>query len=428
MNRLMFTVQAEPAKSNTGNLLQNKPKQHNGDFFERLLQQKKQSSIDEHNGGLPPSLQQMGSGDLSNANPFFVTDESGLSDDLLRELNKLIQSTDLTDGELIAYLQQMATSQHFEKGNRPIELIDQVVKLQTDLTTPVQETLAITEQLQRLFSKLEQLVAQMNRNNGSMAKLSTEVLQILKEWSTLEQKVTTEQRHQLQSVIDNQSNEQRIVQELIQAYKKRNELVTKQQYRINAQVTSNDIAKWMQSITTNQLGLHQSTINHVGIPMSNTEQYIIYLNKTEGSGSVEQQLIKQFQQSVQSSRFLSGNNGTNQLSFSLRPDHLGDMVVRLTQINGEMTVRILVSSQVAKDMLESNVHQLKNMFAPHQVVVEKDELIIDSKQAVLKEPNEEQSKDEKPSDSDSKDEKERDGQTNNDFKTELFEQMLNEKV
>ena len=36
-----------------------------------------------------------------------------------------------------------------------------------------------------------------------------------------------------------------------------------------------------------------------------------------------------------------------------------------------MTVKITVMSQVAKEMVDKNLHQLRHLFSPHQVVVER---------------------------------------------------------
>ncbi|HLR14534.1 MAG TPA: flagellar hook-length control protein FliK, partial [Bacillota bacterium] len=52
-------------------------------------------------------------------------------------------------------------------------------------------------------------------------------------------------------------------------------------------------------------------------------------------------------------------------------EQLGEMTIQLVKIDGEMIAKITVSSQATKSALESNLHQLKNMFAPHQVLIEK---------------------------------------------------------
>nr|WP_281349716.1 flagellar hook-length control protein FliK [Ornithinibacillus caprae] len=123
-------------------------------------------------------------------------------------------------------------------------------------------------------------------------------------------------------------------------------------------------------------------------------------------------------------------NGTNQLSITLRPDNLGEMMVKLTQVNGEMTVKILVSSQAAKEMLESNINQLKTMFSPHQVQIERQDVNAqqqgqnmqkDQDGQAYKEQNENQSK------QSSSDQNNQQG-NESDFEATFQELMLNEKV
>ena len=89
---------------------------------------------------------------------------------------------------------------------------------------------------------------------------------------------------------------------------------------------------------------------------------------------MENQLLEQFQKVIKSSKFMTGPNGSNQLLLKLNPDQLGDISVKLTQLNGEMIVKITATTQAAKEALESNLQQLRHMFSPQQVVVEKQDL------------------------------------------------------
>ncbi len=105
-------------------------------------------------------------------------------------------------------------------------------------------------------------------------------------------------------------------------------------------------------------------------PISKLEQYTIYLQRQSGTENTGKQLMDQFEQIVKSSRFLQ-KNGTMELTLKLRPAHLGDMVVKISQLNGEMAVKITVASSTVKELLESNMNQLRNMFSPNQVIIEK---------------------------------------------------------
>lgn len=161
------------------------------------------------------------------------------------------------------------------------------------------------------------------------------------------------------------------------------------------------------------------------MPMSKVEQFIIHLNQAQSTQSNDQQLMEQFQRLIKSSKFMSTPNGTNQLNITLRPGNMGEMVVKLTQINGEMTVKILVSSQAAKEMLDSNMHQLRHMFSPQQVVVEKQELNLQNGQSLQKETSDQQSDNQENSQQSQHDQE---NNQNDDFAMTFEEALLNEKV
>src|SRR5699024_5136827 len=99
--------------------------------------------------------------------------------------------------------------------------------------------------------------------------------------------------------------------------------------------------------------------------MSPIEQYVIHTQNT--NEPIEHQVFKQFQQIIKVNNFFPNQTMINQLSMTLKPDHLGEMLVRFIEINGEMTVKLLVTSQATRHMLEANIHQLKHLFAPHQI-------------------------------------------------------------
>src|SRR5699024_1198828 len=140
--------------------------------------------------------------------------------------------------------------------------------------------------------------------------------------------------------------------------------------------TSADVANWVQHILKHPL----QALEQIGeqsassMPMSKIEQFVIHDSRDETTHPDQQSLMKQVQQAIKTSRFMVMNNGTSQLSIALKPESLGEMMVRLVQNNGEMTVKIAVTTQAAKEMLEANMHQLKHLFSPHQIVIEREEL------------------------------------------------------
>ncbi|WP_027963190.1 flagellar hook-length control protein FliK [Halalkalibacillus halophilus] len=108
--------------------------------------------------------------------------------------------------------------------------------------------------------------------------------------------------------------------------------------------------------------------------MSKVEQFTIHINRpsvgTSSNQSSQQQMIEQLQKIIQSSQF-GKTNGTNQLNIQLKPANLGNMSLQFTQVDGQTMVKISVMSYAAKEMVESNLNQLRHMFQPNQVVVER---------------------------------------------------------
>ncbi|WP_342512602.1 flagellar hook-length control protein FliK [Sporosarcina sp. FSL K6-1522] len=63
--------------------------------------------------------------------------------------------------------------------------------------------------------------------------------------------------------------------------------------------------------------------------------------------------------------------GTNRLLIKLYPEHLGQVRIELLQVNGVMTARILASTALGKEMLDSQLNQLRNAFIQQNLQVER---------------------------------------------------------
>lgn len=64
-------------------------------------------------------------------------------------------------------------------------------------------------------------------------------------------------------------------------------------------------------------------------------------------------------------------NGTNRLLIKLYPEHLGQVRIELVQTNGIMTARILASTALGKEMLDSQLNQLRNAFVQQNLQVDR---------------------------------------------------------
>ena len=130
--------------------------------------------------------------------------------------------------------------------------------------------------------------------------------------------------------------------------------------------------------------------------MTEVQQYTVHIQRLDRIDRVSEELTQKVVNIVKESRLLTtkqnGLQQMNQLTIVLRPEHLGNITVRFTQVDGNMTVQMVVTSQATKELLEANLHQLKHMFSPHQVVIERDDTISDDE--FYREKNEEEQRDE----------------------------------
>lgn len=86
------------------------------------------------------------------------------------------------------------------------------------------------------------------------------------------------------------------------------------------------------------------------------------------------QLMEQFKQVMQKAGF-GKVNGTEKLMIRLQPEHLGTLKIELLQKDGMMTARIIASSAVAKEMIDSQLNQLRQSFTAQNLQVEKIEIV-----------------------------------------------------
>ncbi|MGW6297817.1 flagellar hook-length control protein FliK [Peribacillus butanolivorans] len=130
---------------------------------------------------------------------------------------------------------------------------------------------------------------------------------------------------------------------------------------------------------TNSTGLTLKTAdssNYQGSGMSflmtKLEQFV--LTAAKGGQTVSQEeFVKQFESILSKANF-TGANGVNKLLIKLNPEHLGSLRIELIQKDGMMTAKILATSAQAKDMLEKQIHGLKQAFNGQNIQIEKIEV------------------------------------------------------
>ncbi|TKH03120.1 hypothetical protein FC682_19475 [Peribacillus simplex] len=117
-------------------------------------------------------------------------------------------------------------------------------------------------------------------------------------------------------------------------------------------------------------GKHQGS----GMPffMTKLEQFVLAAPKVEQTAS-QGEFVKQFENILSKANF-SVTNGVNKLLIRLNPEHLGSLRIELIQKDGMLSAKILATTAQAKDMLENQIHGLKQAFSGQNIQIERIEI------------------------------------------------------
>ncbi|MBM7552747.1 flagellar hook-length control protein FliK [Thalassobacillus pellis] len=167
-----------------------------------------------------------------------------------------------------------------------------------------------------------------------------------------------------------------VFKELFALYTGRSQISqTMKGYSTQTSITSKDMARWLNQALTNQKvenNTYQAgNMLQAGTALSKVEQFVIHVNTNHSQEATQKQLLTEMEKVIKTSNFQLQKNGTMEIQMKLKPAHLGEMLVKMTSVNGEMAVKIIVTAQASKEMLEGNLHQLRHMFSPQQVLIEK---------------------------------------------------------
>ena len=106
--------------------------------------------------------------------------------------------------------------------------------------------------------------------------------------------------------------------------------------------------------------------------MSRPEQLTLLANHSNKAVSAEE-LIRQFENILSRSQ-LTKAGGTQRLFIKLNPEHLGALRIELIHKDSTIIARILTSTSVAKEMMESHLNGLKQAFTSQNIQVERVEI------------------------------------------------------
>jgi len=420
---------------------------------ESMLTSLKQSGLWEKlSKELKESMEQLFNGETSINE--LIQKESDLKDSQnMLALFAWIQTSNSQAQQLSSEVKQLITSMNLsaKKENQPVHGWKQAIFFtQETNSTRTSEGVQLTDQqknqlrdmamkLQTTFEKMAQLSTQQS---SEITKLEKQMFELAKQWLQLEKQlnVSDKDRPQLLQALKEQGISQKgsqVWDKVLTNLQKRQTFSSMNQYGTDAKVTYKEFSKWMQNAWKNMNATSQSkqdistqqsvTASLDSMPMSKQEQYVIKMNSNQQEANTQKQLIDQFQKVMNRSRFLSNQNG-QQLSIKLSPGNLGDMMVKMTQQNGEMMVKIMVTSQTTKEMLEGNLQQLRHMFSPNQVVVEKQDLNVNSQQNMHFQKEQDEHSEEQHDPQSTQEENEHDQHDDESESLDFHELLMNEKV
>ncbi len=276
---------------------------------------------------------------------------------------------ELTLEDLQAMLLKL--SEASEEVKALLEELDLELDTDMDLETLTTDELAQLSVLAQLQPLLEQVAPLLKKlDDGNLA--SKDWLKLLNQFETLPNDV----KQTLSSKLLTEEN-QNLLKEMMTKFQSRMALSEKG-YVTHSKVTTDDISKWLSQALERQSGKSQPTFGEAFATSKGSqplEQLTIHLSQSASSNqqTLNQELVEQFEAVLQKMQVGKNLLGQQQIKLQLNPNNLGQITVEMMEIDGEMFVKLIASSDMAKEALEANMKELRHMFSPHQVIVEQEE-------------------------------------------------------
>lgn len=118
-------------------------------------------------------------------------------------------------------------------------------------------------------------------------------------------------------------------------------------------------------------------------PNSETKIVTITLPNTNQTSQAES-LVKQIEALLQRSQ-MANTQGTSKILIKLHPENLGSIRIELVHREGAITARLLASTSQAKELLDSQVHQLKQAFVQQNIQLERIDILQSLQESDLRE-------------------------------------------
>ncbi|KAA9025873.1 flagellar hook-length control protein FliK [Niallia endozanthoxylica] len=151
------------------------------------------------------------------------------------------------------------------------------------------------------------------------------------------------------------------------------QLLQKTVEKLEGLIANGQNEEQLSMIDSNQTGRFMPTGSIHSLSFLAKQDPLALLQEQSGQLVSKDQLIKQFETILAKSQFITAG-GNQKLFIKLYPEHLGALRIELIQQNSIFTAKILTTTENAKDLLESQILNLKQAFLNQNLQVEKIEI------------------------------------------------------
>ncbi|WP_261132832.1 flagellar hook-length control protein FliK [Bacillus sp. Marseille-Q3570] len=151
--------------------------------------------------------------------------------------------------------------------------------------------------------------------------------------------------------------------------------------------------------------------------MSKVEQFILHAPQEHTPSS---QFGNDLAKILNRGRIMTLPNGSTQLSIKLFPENLGSLDIQIVQRNGEIAAKIIASTVQAKELIETNLHQLRHSLQSQNINIDKIEISSHTPEWMSDDPEHDNQQ------SSSREQTHEEGHKNEEENQGSFEQLLKE--
>lgn len=221
---------------------------------------------------------------------------------------------------------------------------------------PMDDVWAILEQTPALLAQITSVL--QGESNVVTPKEATKVVEFLKLAETLSVKTDTvyQQQYQLNQTKD-----------LLQSFASQFQATTQQEMTKNA--TFQQVVQQLTQTTVKQeTDTTQVNANQQQTTTVTTKTVTVTLPAQPSAQS--EALAKEIQNLLNRSQ-LSNNQGTMRLVLKLFPENLGQIRIEVMQKDGILQARLLATTAAGKELIDSNLNQLKSAFVAQNIQMER---------------------------------------------------------